>query len=693
MIHLKNVSLSFGGQVLFRDVSWQLHPQDRVALVGPNGSGKSTLMKILAGLQQPDSGEIAAVRGTTFGYLPQDGIVVQGRSLFDEVKSVFESLLSMKAEMTRIETTLESAPAAESEKLLARYGHLQDQFSAQGGYTMDPTVGNVLRGLGFEPSEWGRPCESYSGGWQMRIALARLLVQRPGVLLLDEPTNHLDIEARNWLEDYLHDYPGAIVLVSHDRFFLDVTVKRCTEIAQCRLIDYHTNYSGFEVEREQRWAAVEEAYRRQQEEIEHIERFISRFRYQASKASQVQSRVKMLEKIERIEPPPGYAKKIRFRLPEAPRSGQVVLKAEGLSKSYGENSVLRSVGLQLVRGEKVALVGHNGAGKTTLIRLLAGVLPADSGRATLGHNVLMQYFAQDQNQSLDPSRTVLEEVASSAPYQMIPHLRGILGGFLFSGESVDKPVAVLSGGERNRVALAKLLLVPSNLLLLDEPTNHLDLASKDVLLDALKKYTGTVLFVSHDRHFVDELAQKVVEVEAGRLTEHLGNYESYLQKKAAEEAEKLAREQGLRYLTTGPAAAARSEAPAATGKAAEPRSKAVPLEPVVKSPATRAQDPKDQRRQDHQKRREENRDRERERKQLEGRLHRVQKDIEAKEKDISELEALMAAPGFFEDFEKARAAGTRHRDLMWEVKALYDQWEQLEARAEAQGAASQGGVA
>jgi ATP-binding cassette subfamily F protein 3 len=690
MLHLKQVSLSFGGQILFRDVNWQLNPKDRVALVGPNGSGKSTLMKLLCGLQQPDAGEVSTAKGTTFGYLPQDGIVVRGRTVFDEVKSVFEGLLSMKEEMSRIELALEGASETESERLLSRYGHLQDQFSAQGGYTMDATVGNVLRGLGFEPQDWDRPCESFSGGWQMRIALARLLVQRPAVLLLDEPTNHLDIEARNWLEDDLREYPGAVVLVSHDRYFLDVTVRRCTEIAQCRLVDFHTNYSGFEVEREQRWAAVEEAYRRQREEIEHIERFISRFRYKASKAAQVQSRIKMLEKMERIEPPPGYAKKIRFRLPDAPRSGQVALKAEGLAKSYDAKPVLRGVDLQLLRGEKVALVGHNGAGKTTLIRLLCGALAADSGRVTPGHNVLMQAFAQDQNQTLDPTRSVLEEVAASAPFDMVPHLRGILGGFLFSGESVDKPIAVLSGGERNRVALAKLLLLPSNLLLLDEPTNHLDLASKDVLLEALKRYGGTVLFVSHDRHFVDQLAEKILEVEGGRLTQYLGNYESYLESKAAQEAERLAREQGLRYLTTGPAA--KPAAGAQPAAAARPEAK--PTAPrAVSKPADKPPDPKQQRRQDHQTRRDENRERERSRKKLEARLQRIQSEIEARENEVAELEAVLAEPGLYEDFERARQVAERHKDLIWQVKALYDQWEQLEARADPQAAASQGGSA
>jgi ATP-binding cassette, subfamily F, member 3 len=686
MLHLKNISLSYGGQVLFRDVNWHLRPQDRVALVGPNGAGKSTLMKVIAGLVLPDKGEVSALKGSTFGYLPQEGIVARGRSLFAEVKSAFDELLAMRDEMEAIERALETAVTDESERLLVRYGHLQDQFSARGGYAMDATVGAVLGGLGFEPEQWESPCEAFSGGWQMRIALARLLVQSPSVLLLDEPTNHLDIEARNWLEDYLKSYPGSLVLVSHDRYFLDVTVKRVTELAQCRLHDYHTNYSGMELERERRWSAIQEAYERQREEIEQIERFISRFRAQATKASQVQSRVKMLEKLERIEPPPGRTKKIQFRLPEAPRSGQQALKATDLAKSYGAKTVLRNVELQLLRGEKVALVGHNGAGKTTLIKMLAGAIDKDAGHVALGHNVEMLYFAQDQNQTLDAEKTVLEEVTSAAPYQIIPRLRGILGGFLFSGENVDKPISVLSGGERNRVALAKLLLQPSNLLLLDEPTNHLDLASKDVLLEALQRYQGTVLFVSHDRYFVDKLAQKVFEVEATRVTEYLGNYEDYLSKKAAQEAAALARDQGIRYSTAGPAAAppapleGKASGAAHKPAAQKPAASAGGQPPAPKPAVKPAPVHKEARKAEHQKRRDEGREQQRERRRLETRRESVQKQIEEREQEVGELEELMASPGFFDDFEKGRETTARHQEVMWQVKTLYDEWERLEAR-------------
>ena len=395
---------------------------------------------------------------------------------------------------------------------------------------MEAEVGAVLRGLGFLPSDWERECGEFSGGWQMRIALARLLLMKPNVLLLDEPTNHLDIEARNWLEAYLQAYPFSVILVSHDRFFLDQVCQRIVEVWNHTLTDYHCSYSRYLTAREERVAALREAKRRQDEEVEKIEDFISRFRYKADKASLVQSRIKQLEKIERIVLPP-ERKRIRFRFPPAPKSGRIVMELKGVTRAYGDNKVLDAVDLVIEQGERISLVGHNGAGKSTLMRILAGG-EFQKGERIVGHNVILDYFAQDQAEALESGRSAYDELLADAPFQMVPQLRDILGAFLFTGDDIHKKVAVLSGGEKNRLALAKMLLRPSNLLLMDEPTNHLDLNSKEVLLDALRAFSGTVVFVSHDRHFIDGLATRVVEVEEGRLNSYHGDYEYYLAKKA-----------------------------------------------------------------------------------------------------------------------------------------------------------------
>ncbi len=667
--------------------------------MGPNGAGKSTLMRIICGAITADRGEVSTVKGCTFGYLPQEGIVARGSTLLEEVKSGLSELLDMQRKMADLEVRLEHAKGEDTNGLLESYGDLQDQFDARGGYTIDAVAGSVLRGLGFSPDQWERPCSSFSGGWQMRIALARLLVKRPSILLLDEPTNHLDIEARNWLEDYLLDYPGAVILVSHDRFFLDMTVNRCAEIARGKLVDFHSNFSGFEKEREKRWAAVQKAYVRQQEEIQRLERFITKFRYKATKAAQVQSRVKMLEKMVRIDPPPEPPRRIRVRLPVARRSGRIVLEAEGIRKSYGDLLVLDGVGLRLLRGEKVALVGHNGAGKTTLLRILAGALERDSGLVELGYQVLLSYFAQDQSQELDPENTVLREVAKASAFDRMAGLRSMLGSFLFSGDSVDKPISVISGGERNRVALAKLLLAESNLLLLDEPTNHLDLASKDVLLEALKNYEGTVLFVSHDRHFVNGLADKILEIDGGRIEETLGRYEEYLEAKMAKEAGFSVESQGVRWWTTS-SGQVKEEVPFppdggppedSTGTCRNQRRK-------LNDPRAGGKRQKDGKRQKssarlkgrgaeatgearklaYRRRREEERRLGRRREKLQRRLESIQTTIEERETEVAHLEKLMATPGFFTSLERSKDASKRHADLIWEVKSLYDQWALLE---------------
>ena len=530
MLQLKNVNKQFADQVVLGNVDWHVRPTDRVGLCGENGAGKTTLLRLLAGQSEVDAGKVQLARGTTVGYLPQEGLEHTGRDLFAEVRSALAELLSVESELQSLENKI-SRETMQAD--LERYSELQEIFRQRGGYTMQADIGRVLKGLGFAEDDWTRPCEHFSGGWQMRIALAKLLLQKPNLLLLDEPTNHLDLPARDWLEGYLAAYPHAVILVSHDRFFLDQVVTRIVEIWHAKLTDYPGNYSRYLMAREERVSALREAKARQDEEIARTEAFINKFRFNANKAALVQSRVKQLEKVERIQLPP-ERKKIGFSFPAPPKGGKLSVRLEKVSHGYGDLAVLEDVSLAVERGERVALVGANGAGKSTMMRLLAGVEEPREGVREEGHNMVMAYFAQDQARTLDPQLSVLEQITRAAPFDMVPQVRNLLGAFLFHGDDVHKRVSVLSGGERNRLALAILLLRPANLLLLDEPTNHLDIASKEVLLQALKGYKGTLVFVSHDRYFVDALANRVVEVAARRATSYLGNYEDFLQYKSGE---------------------------------------------------------------------------------------------------------------------------------------------------------------
>src|SRR5438093_1399743 len=529
MIQLSELTKSFGDRVLFDHVTWQITDRERVGLCGPNGAGKTTLLKMLAGLDEPDAGGILKPAALRVGYLPQDGLEHSGRSVFEEASSAFDELLAMKAEMHALEERLgdQSIPEAEHDTMLHRYSDLQDRFRLHDGYSIELKTATVLQGLGFKPSDFERPTETFSGGWQMRIALAKLLLGQPNLLLLDEPTNHLDLEARNWLEEYLNGYPHAVILVSHDRFFLDAVVTRITDLTLRTLTDYVGNYSKYLIEHEARIEALRKAKREQDEEVARIKMFIDRFRYQATKASQVQSRIKLLEKVVPIEVPP-ERKKIHFDFPACAKSGRTVIELKHARKAYGDLVVLNDVNLHIERGDRIALVGPNGVGKSTLMRMLSAEEAPDSGERTLGHNVVMQYFAQDEATRLDPAPTVYETLAAGSPLQMVPMIRNILGGFLFSGDDVYKHVRVLSGGERTRLAVARMLLRPSNTLLLDEPTNHLDLDSKEVLLDALVDYGGTLIFVSHDRYFVERLATKIIEVGNGTAVMCPGTYKEFL---------------------------------------------------------------------------------------------------------------------------------------------------------------------
>jgi len=537
MIQLIKAGKRFGPKVLFEDADWLVGPRDRAGIVGGNGTGKSTLLKIFAGLEQLDSGELACVRGTKLGYLPQEGLSLRGRTVFEECLSVFQDLKAMEAEREELNHRMgEIDPGSEEYSLMVdRYHQIDTEFRTRDGYSLEAQVGTVLAGLSFRKEDWRRYTDEFSGGWQMRIALAKLLLEKPNLLLLDEPTNHLDLEARNWLESYLRSYPHAYILISHDRYFLDVTVDRLIEIWNKKVWFYPGNYSKYLELKQERLDHLRAVARNQNERIEQLEAFISRFRAQASKAKLVQSRIKELERIERIEVPPEEAT-IHFNFPQPKPSGRVVAEFTRVDKSYGAKRVLTNVNFLIERGDRVALVGVNGAGKSTLIKLLAGTEPLTAGEYRLGHNVEPDYFAQDQYKELDPNARMFDDLVSISENRTQTELRTLLGCFLFSDDDAFKRIGVLSGGERNRYALARLLLHPSNFLLLDEPTNHLDMRAKDVLLEALRKYNGTLVFVSHDRYFIDRLATKVFEIGGGGVQIYAGNYEDYLFRKEQEAA-------------------------------------------------------------------------------------------------------------------------------------------------------------
>ncbi len=543
MIQLSGAGKRFGHKLLFENADWLITPRDRIGLVGGNGTGKSTLMKILAGMDTFDYGTLTIAKGTSAGYLPQDGLTLSGRCVFAECMSVFDDLRAMETELESLTHSMAELDhtSPEYSAVADRYHRVEHEFRTRDGYSIEAEVGRVLMGLGFTKEDWPRLTDEFSGGWQMRLALAKLLLQQPNLLLLDEPTNHLDLEARNWLEEYLQNYPHAFVLISHDRYFLDVTVNKIAEIWNKRFWFYTGNYDKFLAQKTQRNEQLQAAYRNQRDRIEQLEVFINRFRYQATKAKQVQSRIKELEKIERIEIPP-EEKTIHFSFPQPKSSGRIVAEFEGVAKRYpgrfdqgktgrADKAVFRNVSFMIERGDRIALVGVNGAGKSTLIKLLAGTEPVTHGEFRLGHNVQSDYFAQDQYKELDPDARIIDDLGDASPGSGETELRSLLGCFLFSEDDVFKKIGVLSGGERGRYALLRLLLHPANFLLLDEPTNHLDLRAKDVLLNALVEYTGTVVFVSHDRYFIDKLATRVFEVGDGKVEVFPGNYEDYLWRK------------------------------------------------------------------------------------------------------------------------------------------------------------------
>ena len=701
MIQLADITKTFGVRTLLEHVTWQIGDGDRVGLCGPNGAGKTTLLKMLAGFEEPDEGTVVKPAGLTIGYLPQDGLSHSGRTVFEEASSAFQPLLDMKAEMHDIEHRLGDTTVsdADHETMLHRYSDLQDRFRLAEGYSMDLHIATVLRGLGFSTEDATRPAETFSGGWQMRIALAKLLLGRPNLLLLDEPTNHLDLEARNWLEEYLSAYPYAVILVSHDRYFLDAVVTRITDLHLRHLDDYVGNYSKYVVQRDAMLERLRQAKKEQDDEVARVEMFINRFRYQATKAAQVQSRIKLLEKVVPIEVPP-ERKRIHFTFPTCAKSGRTVLELKHVHKAYGPVTVFTDVNLHLERGDRIALVGPNGAGKSTLMRMLSQSETPDGGTLTVGHQVVIEYFAQDEAVRLNPALTVYETLEAGSPNDMVPAIRNILGGFLFSGDDIHKKAGVLSGGERTRLAVARMLLRPSNTLLLDEPTNHLDLDSKDVLLDALEDYGGTLILVSHDRYFVERLATKIIEIGHGGAVVYPGTYTEFLwSKKAREEGQTRPAPAPAPPKTKtlaapvagGPKKSGGEPTPQkaqASGLKAQGEAQGSGLTAQArtpeKAPANTAQEDREER-----KRLEGNRKKkQREQEGLRKRIADLEARISTTEAEVKQLEAAMSEAGFYQDSARSKPVIDRHQALMWEVGDLMAQWEALQNHAAEQASES-----
>ena len=548
MISLNNISVAFNGIPLLKDISFVINKKARIGLTGKNGAGKSTLLKIIVGIQEKDAGNISIPTGTTLGYLPQQMKYPEGKTVLNETLTAFAETLSIKDVIEKLNLQLAERTDYESNEYLSiieKINHLNDRFNITGGYNFEAETEKTLKGLGFSQSDFSRKVEELSGGWRMRIELAKILLQKPNLLLLDEPTNHLDIESIQWLEQFLITYEGALVMISHDRAFLDNITKRTIEIAKGQIFDYKASYTKYEILRKERIIQQTAAFENQQKMIQETEKFIDRFRSKATKAVQVQSRIKQLEKIERIEIDITDVSNLGFKFPEAPRSGDLVVDIEGMSKTYDTKEVLNDIWLTVDRGKKIAFVGKNGEGKTTLVRIVKGELE-HTGIVKLGHNVKIGYFAQTQDKELDNNKTVFDTLDDIAVGDVRTKIRDILGSFLFSGEDIDKKVGVLSGGERARLALAKLMLTPYNLLILDEPTNHLDMHSKDVLKNALKQFNGTVLLVSHDRYFLDGLVDEIYEFANKKIKKHAGDIKLFMQKKKLENLKSIEKKKVLK---------------------------------------------------------------------------------------------------------------------------------------------------
>ena len=641
MIELRNIELAFGARTIFGGASAVINKGDRIGLVGSNGAGKSTLLKILCGLEHPDAGEIAKPKYATVGYLPQDAIVVGSRPLFDEVESAFGKVVELRARMAEVDSIIAAAAASSREyaDAVEEMGEIAHKLEDAEESKVRSRVETVLQGLGFKMSDMPRPCCEFSGGWQMRIALAKLLLQEPTLLMLDEPTNHLDIESIAWLEDYLRGYSGSVIIVSHDRAFLDALTNRTFHVVKGRIDIYAGNYEFYLKESEARRNQIARAAENQRKSIEKTERFIERFRYKSSKAAQVQSRIKALDKVERIEAEEEDNSQISFAFPEPKRCGQIVLNVEGVRKSFGEHRVLDNISFKIERGERVALVGVNGAGKSTLVKIIAGGLAADAGKVELGLNVEMSYFAQHQSDELDPTNDVLTEAMNAAPMERKGEVRSLLGAFLFSGNDVLKGVGILSGGEKNRLALAKMLLKDFNFLILDEPTNHLDMNSKAVLQKALAAYRGTYLIVSHDRAFLDPVVDRVLELSPNGLRSFVGNLSDYV--------ERIKGEGKIVLRQSAKKTAKISDAKERRVEAAKRR------ETVSK---------------------------------LKKEAAKIEAAISSAESDLAQIELEMSSPDFFKKGAQCSSIAESYNALKAKIDSLYAEWESAAAKiAEAEG--------
>jgi ATP-binding cassette subfamily F protein 3 len=541
MIDLINISLQFGGKFLFRDVNFKISSGDRISLVGANGTGKSSILKIISGQLQPESGKIQKQKRITIGYLPQEQIIHEGKSLIEEATSALNDIIELQKKEGEITEKLSDSSLTDEEKddLINQLGEVHHRLEELGSYSTEARVEKILIGLGFEKDEFSKLTNEFSGGWQMRIALAKILISQNDLLLMDEPTNHLDIDSLNWLTTFLKNYKGALLIVSHDKRFINQVTNKTLEIYLGKFNTFNGNYSAFLKYKVERDLLAENLFLQQQKKIKETERFIERFRYKSTKAKQVQSRIKQLDKINLIELPESKAD-IAINFPPPPPSGKVNMDLKGISKSFGPKTVFSNVNLQIDRGEKIAFVGPNGAGKTTLAKIIAGVIGYDKGDRIIGHNTIISYYAQDVADNLDPDKDIIETIENISTEKTLGQLRSLLGSFLFSGDDVFKPVGVLSGGEKSRVALVKILLTKANFIILDEPTNHLDISSKEVLQKALVEFPGSLILVSHDVDFLSPIVNKVVEIRKGEIKIFPGGIEYYLEKKQLTEIEEVA---------------------------------------------------------------------------------------------------------------------------------------------------------